>query len=169
MVDVRLPDFEIRAATDADATGIFLAHVESIVGLCAKDYTPEQIRAWVDVKEPQNYLRAMKKGEVMFVAIAEGKVIGFASRKDGELTGVYVHPAHIGRGTGKALLATVERDALTRGIRHLELDSTLTAVAFYERNGFRWVNAKMFTIHPSGVELECIRMSKDLAPTIAGS
>nr|AYC80141.1 GNAT family N-acetyltransferase [uncultured bacterium] len=92
------------------------------------------------------------------------KVIAFASRKDGEITGVYVHPAHVGRGPGKALLDAVERNALARGIKRLELNSTLTAAGFYERNGYRWLEPKMFTLRPSGVQLECIRMGKDLAP-----
>ena len=170
MVDVRRsPNFNVRPATDADALSIFLAHVESICGLCAKDYTPEQIRAWVDPKEPDSYIKAMAKGEVMFVATVDEKVIGFASRNAGEIRCVYVHPAHVRRGAGKALLAAVEQNALSQGINHLELNSTLTAVGFYERNGFRWIGENMFTLRPSGVQLECIRMAKDLASSSPSS
>ena len=166
MVDVTPPPIHVRRATDADAEDMFRVHVESILRLCAKDYTPEQIRAWIDPKHPDNYRKAMREGETHFVATAGREVIGFACHIGGEVNAVYVHPDHVRRGAGRALLAAIEQNAAAHGVHHLELNSTITSVSFYERNGFRQLREKLHTLKPSGVQLECIRMAKDLVPRI---
>jgi len=58
----------------------------------------------------------------------------------GKLTGFYVHPAHRGRGVGRALLAEAIRAAKLAGLRRLDLEtwaSMETAVQLYE--SFGWV------------------------------
>jgi GNAT superfamily N-acetyltransferase len=61
-----------------------------------------------------------------------------------EGTGVYdfVAPDRQGRGVGRALLSFVEELARRRGIEELHLSSSLTAVGFYERLGYRRTGAE---------------------------
>jgi GNAT superfamily N-acetyltransferase len=67
----------------------------------------------------------------------EGRLAGVIGL---EGTGVYdffVAPDRQGRGVGRALLGFVEELARQRGIEELHLSSSLTAVGFYEKLGYR--------------------------------
>jgi predicted GNAT family N-acyltransferase len=44
--------------------------------------------------------------------------------------------SHRGRGVGAAVLATLEHEALARGLRQFQLSAQLTARGFYERAGY---------------------------------
>jgi putative acetyltransferase len=70
------------------------------------------------------------------VAVARGRVLGFALTTRGHLDMLFVAPRVIGRGTGLRLLRDVER----RGVRTLEcFRDNLAARRFYERAGWRLV------------------------------
>src|SRR5687767_2388685 len=107
--------YRIRPATAVDADAICAVHVASIRGLCADDYTAEQIDGWAGAKHPDRYRRAMAEGERMFVAELQSGtgrvVIGLAGIHGNEVRAVYVHPDHVGRGVGGALLAALEEQA----------------------------------------------------------
>jgi GNAT superfamily N-acetyltransferase len=71
----------------------------------------------------------------------EGRLAGVIGL---EGTGVYdffVAPDRQGRGVGRALLGFVEELARQRGIEELHLSSSLTAMGFYERLGYRKTGA----------------------------
>src|SRR5688500_17962348 len=108
--------YQVRSAAPCDAESLCAVHVASIRGLCAGDYSAEQIDAWAGVKKPDIYRQAMAEGEQMFVAetqTADGEmtVIGLAGVHGSEVRAVYVHPAYVGLGVGSALLATIEAEA----------------------------------------------------------
>lgn len=88
--------------------------------------------------------------ETVFLAMVEGRAVGFASvrlvpflsddRPRAELTELYVDPAHRRRGIGRALLQRVEALARERGATELILLTGLEnrdAQAFYQRLGYR--------------------------------
>jgi len=75
------------------------------------------------------------------VAIAEGgRIVGFATpvivREAIELEDLFVDPAWMGRGIGRALVADVVEVARKGGIRRIEVTANPHAMAFYERTGF---------------------------------
>jgi putative acetyltransferase len=75
--------------------------------------------------------------------------------------GLYVSPSAGRRGVGRQLLRTLEERARAFGLESLGLDSSLNAVAFYERAGFEALERLTKTISP-GVERASVRMSKRL-------
>ena len=163
--------FRIRRAAPADAEAICAVHVASIRGLCAGHYTAAQIDAWAGGKRPELYARAMEQGEAMFVAellppaaggAGSATVIGIGTAQGGEVRAVYVHPDHVGRGVGSALLKAVEAHARAEGISVLRLHSTLNARSFYAAYGYQDEGEAVFPLRP-GVELPCVKMSKRLA------
>ncbi|MCL2846826.1 MAG: GNAT family N-acetyltransferase [Firmicutes bacterium] len=62
-----------------------------------------------------------------------------------------------GRGIGKRLVTYAEQFAKTTGFQKMVLDSRLTALPFYERQGYRAVGEQFLT-----VGLPHLRMEKDL-------
>jgi putative acetyltransferase len=154
----------IRPANPADADAICRVHVASIHSLCARDYTPQQIRSWTNSKDPDRYRRFMSDGETYYLAITgDDRVAGFASFKGNHVTTLYVDPDCAGRGAGRALLIAVETEIRRRGFTTLHLQATLTSVPFYRRLGYDQHEQRLFRL-PDGVELPCVRMTKSLPP-----
>ena len=67
----------IRSATPSDIYRIHKIHTSAIRELCAFDYRPEQIEAWVNNRKPEGYLHYIKKFR-FFVAELDEKVVGYA-------------------------------------------------------------------------------------------
>jgi GNAT superfamily N-acetyltransferase len=87
-------------------------------------------------------IREMAARREFFLYEEEGQLAGVIGL---EGTGVYdffVPPDRQGRGVGRALLGFVEKLALRREIEELHLSSSLTAVGFYERLGYRRTGAE---------------------------
>ena len=153
--------FSIRAATSSDAHAIWDVHTRSIRQVASRDYTPVQLAGWSDHLTAEGYVSAMEQGEVMFVAILDDKVIGFSSVKGASIMAVYVAPDGIGFGVGKALYQKLEAHAVAIGVAQLELDSSITAVGFYQKLGYTEISRKVH-VTGSGAELPCVRMLKRL-------
>jgi len=138
------PAFSIRPARPEDAATIANLVYELAVYEKLEQYaraTPEDFRD--HLFGPRPYAEAM-------VAEIYGEQVGFAlffptfSTFRGQpglyLEDVYVRPVHRGRGIGKALLATVAKIAMDRGLGRLEwavLNWNSPAIGFYHGLGAR--------------------------------
>src|SRR5690349_6563092 len=150
----------IRPAKHVDAPAICAMHIDSIRRSCAKDYTPEQIEAWAGRKVPADYTRGLDVGETIVVAEAQGHVVGFGSMRANCIRGMYIAPEFQRRGVGRQLLAELERLARLGGFENLRLESTFNALPFYSSQGF--AQGERTSHRMRGVEIPCVRMSKDL-------
>jgi len=119
--------------------------------------------SWAGLLSPESYSRVLKE-RVIVVAADGGTVIGFGqlNPKTGDVEAVYVRPDGQGEGIGRRLLEDLEAQARARGIRALELSATLNAEPFYTRAGHPRRHAAVHRL-PTGVELECVRMAKELS------
>jgi putative acetyltransferase len=151
----------IRRADQSDAPRIWEVHADSIRLLCAADYSPEQIEAWVNYRTVDAYRNALLTGETNWVATDGAEILGYATYVVGELTALFVDPLRSRRGIGRTLLETVERHARVEGRTLLTLQSTLTSQAFYDRAGYGARSREQFVL-PGGVDITCVRMTKPL-------
>ena len=154
--------FTIRRARQEDKEAIWRVHGRAIRGTCAGHYPAEVIELWAGRLRPEKYAGAIDKYE-FFVAEEGGVVVGFGELgpEAGAIQGLYVSPEVKGRGVGWKLLCTLEERARAYGLKSLRLTSSLNAVPFYERAGFRAVEELTETIGP-GVERASVRMFKEL-------
>ncbi len=142
----RPPDFAamgegllVREARPDDAAAACELVRSSIVELCGADHGGDRGRlaAWLANKTPDN-LRAWIVGSHVFLAEREGALSGVAAvTGDGVITLLYVLPAHRFTGVSKALLLAIEERARDLGLDLCRLDSTITALRFYEDCGYR--------------------------------
>jgi N-acetylglutamate synthase-like GNAT family acetyltransferase len=152
----------IRRATQEDKEAIWRVHGRAIRGTCASHYPPEVIEVWAGRLRSEKYAEAIGRYE-FFVAEEDGVVVGFGElgQQAGAIQGLYVSPDVKGRGVGWRLLCTLEERARAYGLKSLRLTSSLNAVPFYERAGFKAVEELTETIAP-GVERGSVRMLKEL-------
>lgn len=115
------------------------------VALAAKahwGYSPEQLRAWRKdlTVEPGSML-----AWPVCVAEENGEPAGFiqvnTDSRPWALEAMWVHPAHMGRGIGKALLAWAVDLAAAGGQAELAIDADPNAEGFYRAHGARVVGS----------------------------
>ena len=156
--------FTIRKAKQEDKEIIWLVHVKAIRETCASHYSQEVIRIWAERLQSEKYEEAIRSNE-FFVAEEDGAIVGFGEldQAGGEIQGLYVSPDAARRGVGQKLLCTLEKRARAFGLKSLYLTSSLNAVSFYERAGFKSLGEMTKTLSP-GIERASVRMFKELSP-----
>ncbi len=130
----------IRHATRDDAAAICSVLRRSITACCAEDHhdEPALIDLWLKNKTIPNTLAWLENPLARsVVAETDGSVVGFGMSQGDEILLCYLVPELRFKGVGKALLQALEAHALEAGMSTLRLESTRTALPFYERNGFR--------------------------------
>lgn len=128
----------IRAAVDDDAPAACALIRESITVLCEPDHHGDarHIERWLSNKTADNVRRWIHQTHVL-VAEEEGEIVGVAAMNDdGKVTLNYVSPGARFRGVSKALMHRLEDNAKRRGLSRLTLETTRTALPFYEALGF---------------------------------
>lgn len=129
----------VRPYKAGDEVGIAAAHRRSILEICIKDYTPEQVAPWAKgTEDPQRYIRSMENNNERFWVVDDnGTIGGFAGWYGNEIRGFYMHPDYINKGVGRKLFQAVENDFWSEsGCDMCVIHSTITARPFYEKMGF---------------------------------
>ncbi|MFC3682396.1 GNAT family N-acetyltransferase [Hydrogenophaga luteola] len=131
--------FDIRAAVPEDAAAIRDVLHESIRVCCKADHhdDPAIVARWLANKTTDNVKKWVAAPDsVALVASRGDDLLGVALLSGHELALCYIASRALYQGVGKALLQSVEKAALARGVEVLTLDSTRTALPFYTRNGY---------------------------------
>jgi len=152
----------VRSATQEDAAAVCRVHARAIREIAASHYTPEETEAWAGPRKPGDYLSSIRDDE-FYVAEEDGEVVGFGTlKKSGEVEAVYVSPEATRRGVGSAILLRLEDSARDLGLTSLHLEASLNAIPFYEGAGYNSLRQSKHRL-TSGVEIACLRMTKNLA------
>lgn len=129
----------VRPAKVADAMSACTAVCRSIERCCVQDHRndPERLAAWLRNKTPENFERWVSSDQ-HFCAVAEAgaTLVGFAMCSHDELLLCYVVPEALRQGVGRTLVQAAEQRAASAGSTALQLESTRTALAFYQRHGY---------------------------------
>lgn len=152
----------IRPYRPADAPALLDLFRETIRRVNARDYGPDQIRAWASDEIDPEAWSGRFSGRFVAVAEVEGRLAGFAELEpDGHIDRFYVSADHQGMGVGSAMMGAIEGEAHRLGVARLSAEVSLTALAFFERMGFGVVAPQVVVLR--GVEFRNVRMARDLA------
>ena len=140
---------ELRPATEADAEGIRnvarAAWHAAYSSMLEGDRIDRTVESWY---APERLIEddIAPDERPLFVAVADGTVVGFAEAPpDGDDTGlahlyrIYVDPDHWGQGIGRALLERIQMTLRERNFERLTVSvhaDNEVGVAFYEAAGF---------------------------------
>ena len=154
----------VRRANEADFDELAIIHEESIRSQCGPYYAEKVIEEWIAPISREKYLGAVAQGATIYVAEDVTGLLGFSDvhqAKGNEYnTAVFVSGKASRKGVGSALYRTAECQAMRAGAERIVLNSSLAAVEFYEKNGFRQLHQGSSEM-PSGTELKIIRMIKN--------
>lgn len=111
-----------------------------------KDYPPDFIEENIKSHSPQ--IIASRAAESHFYVALDGrKIIGcggitgyWGSDTESYLLSVFVLPEYQGRGIGRRIIEALEADEYFRRAWRTEVGSSLTAVDFYLRMGYKYKN-----------------------------
>lgn len=154
----------IRAARDSDVPAIIGLQEASILGLGVATYGAAKARAWARFGIEQS--RDLLSQGHFFIAERDGRAAGVSGwspdveRADTAwIRYVFVRPDLAGRGIGRRLVSSAEASALAAGRNRFRLWSSLNALRFYERLGYRRVRLARWPVEP-GVELDYVLMTR---------
>jgi GNAT superfamily N-acetyltransferase len=128
----------VRDACEEDAESCCSVVRRSIVELCGLDHQDDaaSLEEWLANKTTLNMRRWVRQHHVL-VAVDAKAILGVAAMTSmGEIILNYVSPEARFCGVSKALLGGLETRAGRLGIPRLNLQSTATALRFYQALGY---------------------------------
>lgn len=100
------------------------------------DYPPEILEPLIEYFSPGKVL-LLAEERICLVAEVEKRIVGTVALEDSELQTFFVHPDFQGKRIGTLLLDSIERLARLSKIKKITVASSLTAMPFYEKMGYR--------------------------------
>lgn len=162
---------KLRLGSIGDARRNFEIRYRAIHEIAFKDYAEDILNSWgrlcseaeLTKREQRFNLRVEHRENVIVVAEIDNQIVGFGeiSLFNSELTALYVDPDFKRQGIGTAIIENLKFRAKKAGITDLTLHSSLTAVPFYERNGFRQVKQSTHRL-ATGESMACVIMKVTL-------
>jgi putative acetyltransferase len=156
----------VREMRSADARAFLEVHHAAVRGTAVVDYPLNVIEAWAPTpvtNEAVKQVRSNRDNEYRFIGEIDREIVGIGALvlESSELRACYVAPAAGRKGIGSALVHEIERAARERGLSMLELDSSITAEAFYRKHGYE-ERERSEHILQNGRRMACIKMRKSL-------
>lgn len=151
----------IRPYEEADAEAIVCLFYETVHRVNARDYTPDQLRAWAP-KVPDAVVWHQRMAQAHTLVVEEaGQLFAFAELDNsGNLDMFYCRHDAQRQGIGTWLFSKITAAALNSGMTRMTTEASITAKPFFERQGFSQI--KQNRILRDGIELINYSMEKRL-------
>lgn len=136
-----------RSFRPSDAQSLTAILHQAVHTIGARDYTPEQLRAWSPAPiPPEIYKARVADGRMVTVAVADGDMPAafIELEADGHIDCFYCHSEFAGRGIGRALFRDAQSRAIAAGAKRLTVVASEAARRFFLREGFQVTARKEF-------------------------
>ena len=142
--------YSVRRLTEGDAEAVSDLIVATIRISNIGDYPAEMMEELIKTQTPADVLR--KASWTHFYVAAEagtGAVVGcgaigpyWGKTDESSLFSIFVRPDHQGKGIGRAIVETLEKDEFALRARRIEVPASITGLNFYRRMGYDFRNGK---------------------------
>ncbi len=151
----------VREYRPNDLEAVVLLFQRSVREVARRDYSPAQISGWApEPPDLEAWARRLETGGV-FVYQRNDGIAGFARVDETRCVDLlYVHPEIQRQGVARALFNRVISWAVSRGIRRVHSEVSVTAQPFFASVGFHVVREQ--TVERRGVSLHNFRMERDI-------
>lgn len=163
--------YAIRIANEDEYRAAAKLYADTIRNVNCRDYTPDQIAAWVQHATDTDRWLARRPGRTCYAAFDGDLLVGFAELEDSPaIDCFYCHREYQGKGVGGALMTHLLSCARARGDRRLDVRSCITARPFFERYGFVVTrdyltqhNGQSFQVYDMQLRLDATASPADLS------
>ena len=136
----------IRRFQESDAAAVSELIRTTLQITNSRDYPPEIIDALIERETPDHILQRASWTH-FYVAEADSEIIGsgaigpYWDRQDeSSLFTIFVRPDCQGKGVGKAIVETLERDPFALRAKRIEIPASITGLPFYLKMGYSYKN-----------------------------
>lgn len=112
----------------------------------ARDYSPEYIEDTIRAMSSENLI-ARNAWTHFYVACEGDRIIGcgaigpyYGKEDESSFFSIFVLPEYQGRGVGRRIVETLERDPYFLRAKRIEIPASLSAVEFYKKMGYGYKN-----------------------------
>lgn len=162
ILHMQMKPIRIRKADTEDLITLHKVFEKSVRNTCNKDYSPEQINAWIERANPKRW-QELFDSELHFLLAEDTKTLqtaGFTSvNPQGYLHSMFVHPRFQQKGIATLLLQSAEKFVKHHHAPSLFAEVSLTARPFFEKQGFFVEEQQTVTV--SGTEMINFVMRKN--------
>ena len=136
----------IRRFCEADSEQVSAIIIQTLKTSNSKDYSAEDISALEEQLQPSGVLE--RAGWTHFYVAEEGNhIIGcgaigpyWGSETESSLFNIFVLPECQGKGVGRKIIETLERDEYFLRAERVEVPASITGVGFYRKLGYEYKN-----------------------------
>lgn len=136
----------IRRFQESDASAVSELIRTTLQITNSRDYPPEIINALIERETPDHILQRASWTH-FYVAEADSKIIGSGAigpywdkQDESSLFTIFVRPDCQGKGVGKAIVETLERDSFALRAKRIEIPASITGLPFYLKMGYSYKN-----------------------------
>ena len=109
---------------------------KTLIEVNSKFY-PKSVIEYLCNEFSPKFLIQLSKEREFFLAVEKSKIIGTITIINDYLGTLFVNPDYHGKGIGTKLMEKIENLAKERKIQKLKLKSSINAVDFYEKLGYK--------------------------------
>ena len=147
----------IRLGKPEDIHAIASVYTDSVRKLCSKDYAPDIIQFW-QTSTPPEYRLSSIHNKTLWVAEINQQIVGYLVAVPGEIIALFISPSYAGTGIGRQLCLHGIALSKQNCIKHIKIESTLTAAGFYKKFGFKEVSRGYFSHGCDDIKIPVIHM-----------
>ena len=144
--DMSEPEVTIRRLEDKDAEAVSELIRKTISISNRKDYPEELIDQLIASESPEHVLERASWTH-FYVAESEGSIIGcgaigpyWGKEDESSLFTIFVNPDYQGKGIGKLIVGTLEKDEFFSRAKRVEIPASVTGIPFYLKMGYDYKN-----------------------------
>ncbi len=150
----------MRTAEPQDANSLRELVTETIDTCYFGIYPQEAIDYFIEYHNQKNVVNDILKGHCL-ILVTEEEFIGTGTLLGSNVRRVFVKPAYQNMGFGKRIMYKLEEKALEKGVKIMDLDSSLVAYSFYKALGYETIAEDKIPVK-NGQSLKYYKMLKKL-------
>ena len=137
---------QIRRFKEADASAVSELIRTTIQISNKKDYPADLMDALIQTETPEHVM-GRASWTHFYVVEDEGRIIGCGAigpywdkQDESSLFTIFVHPDCQGKGIGRMIMDTLEKDEFALRAKRIEIPASITGLPFYQKMGYSFKN-----------------------------
>ena len=138
--------YNVRKFENSDANEVSELIIKTLRTTNAKDYSTEYIEKDVKIFTPSGVIE--RAGWTHFYVVCDKeRIVGcgaigsyWGKEDESSLFNIFVLPEYQGKGVGRKIIETLEKDEYFSRAKRVEIPASITACEFYKKMGYTYKN-----------------------------